>query len=111
MSRSDKLPRANIMVNKFHMIRRVNEALDKVRTRLQNKKNGGGKGPLFHNRYLLLRKAESLSDDSVRRSGLKEFGALFSMLRNWRNEILNYNGFVEGRLLTKSLQNLKPFPP
>ena len=143
------LPRANIVVDKFHVIRRVNEALDKMRTRLQGKENKGSREPLFRNRYLLLRKAESLSyeeqsklarllnhypelaaawslkeslrqwyknpshagaeislccwEDSVRKSGLKEFGALLSMFRNWRDEILNYfdyhvtNGFVEGK--------------
>ena len=143
------LPGANIVVDKFHVIRRVNEALDKVRTRLQGNESKGKRGPLFHNRYLLLRKAESLSyeeqlkldrllscypelarawslkeslrqwykslsheqgelslccwEDSVRRSGLKEFWALLPMFRNWRSEILNYfdyhvtNGFVEGK--------------
>ena len=33
------LPRANIVVDKFHVICRVNEALDKVRARLQNSTN------------------------------------------------------------------------
>jgi len=42
-------------------------------------------------------------EESVRQSGLKELGAVLSMFKNWRNEILNYfdhritNGFVEGK--------------
>lgn len=143
------LPRANIVVDKFHVIAHVNQALDKVRTRLQGKESEGRRRFLFHNRYLLLRKAESLNyeerlkliqllnhfpelaiawrlkeslrqwyksssraeaevslcywEESVRKSGLKEFGAGLPMFRNWRNEILNYfdyhvtNGFVEGK--------------
>jgi transposase len=143
------LPRANIVVDKFHVIIHVNQALDKVRTRIQGKESKGRKWLLFHSRYLLLRKAESLSyeeqlklgrlfsyypelaiawnlkeslrgwyksssrveaevllghwEESVRHSGLKEFGAVLSMFKNWRHEILNYfdhrvtNGFVEGK--------------
>jgi len=143
------LPGANIVVDKFHVIRRVNEALDKVRTKLQGEESQGRRGLLFRNRHLLLRKAESLTneeqaklsyllshypeldkawglkeslrqwykslsraeaevslclwEDSIRKSGLKEFRTALSMFRNWRNEILNYfdyrvtNGFVEGK--------------
>ena len=42
-------------------------------------------------------------EESVRKTGLKEFGIGLPMFRNWRNEILNYfdhrvtNGFVEGK--------------
>ena len=120
-----------------------------MRTRLQSKESKGRRWLLFHSRYLLLRRAESLNyeeqlklghlfthypelatawnlkeslrewyksssraeaevslchwEGSVRKSGLKEFGAGLPMFRNWRNEILNYfdhrvtNGFVEGK--------------
>ena len=143
------LPKANIVVDKFHVIVHVNQALDKVRTKLQNREGKGKRWLLFHSRYLLLRKAESLNDEekirlghlfsyypelavawrlkeglrewyrsssraeaeaslyqweeSVRKSGFKEFRAVLSIFRNWRNEILNYfnhrvtNGFVEGK--------------
>jgi transposase len=57
------LPKANIVVDKFHVITHINRALDKVRTRLQSKESKGRRRLLFHNRYLLLRKAESLSPD------------------------------------------------
>jgi len=143
------LPKANIVVDKFHVIVHVNQALGKVRTKLQNREGKGKRWLLFHSRYLLLRKAESLNDEekirlghlfsyypelavawrlkeglrewyrissraeaeaslyqweeSVRKSGFKEFRAVLSIFRNWRNEILNYfnhrvtNGFVEGK--------------
>ena len=143
------LPKTKIVVDKFHVIIHVNQALDKVRTRLQSKESKGRKWLLFHNRYLLLRKAESLSpedqskldrllsfypelaiawnlkealrewyksssraeaevslchwEESVRKTGLKEFGTGLPMFKNWRSEILNYfdyrvtNGFVEGK--------------
>lgn len=55
------LPKANIVVDKFHVITHINQALDKVRTRLQSKESQGRRWLLFHSRYLLLRKAESLS--------------------------------------------------
>lgn len=64
------LPRANIVVGKFHVIRRVNEALDKVRTRLQGEESRNRKGPLFHNRYLSLRKVESLNYKEQLKLGL-----------------------------------------
>lgn len=57
------LPKANIVVDKFHVITHINQALDKVRTRLQGKENKGRRWLLFHNRYLLLRKAEGLSPE------------------------------------------------
>ena len=57
------LPRANIVVDKFHVIVHVNHSLDKVRTRLQSKESKGRKWLLFHSRYLLLRKAESLNPE------------------------------------------------
>ena len=143
------LPKANIVVDRFHVITHVNQAVDKVRTRLQSRESKGRRWLLFHSRYLLLRKAESLNDEekirlgrlfsyhpelaiawnlkedirkwyksssraeaevflchweeSVRETGLKEFGIGIPMFRNWRTEILNYfdhrvtNDFVEGK--------------
>jgi len=53
------LPKADIVVDKFHVIRPDGiGALDKVRTRLQNKEGKGRRWLLFNSRYLLLRKAE-----------------------------------------------------
>ena len=55
------LPKANIVADKFHVIVHINLALDKVRTRLQSKESKGKRWLLFHSRYLLLRRAESLN--------------------------------------------------
>ena len=55
------LPKVNIVVDKFHVVTHVNQALDKVRTRLQSKENKGRRRLLFHRRYLLLRGAESFN--------------------------------------------------
>lgn len=57
------LPKANIVVGKFHVISHINQALDKVHTRLQNKESKGRRRLLFHDRYPLLRKAESLGPE------------------------------------------------
>jgi transposase len=67
------LSRANIVVDKFHVIVHVNQALDKVRTRLQSKESKGKRWLLFHRRYLLLRRAESLSPEEQ-----SKLGRLFS---------------------------------
>ena len=63
------LPKANIVVDKFHVIVHVNQALDKVRTRLQGKESKGRKWLLFHSRYLLLSKAESLNSEEQLKLG------------------------------------------
>lgn len=68
------LPKANIVVDKFHVITHINQALDKVRTRLQSKESKGRRWLLFHSRYLLLRKAESLSPE-----GQSKLRRLFSL--------------------------------
>jgi transposase len=68
------LPRAKIVVDKFHVIVHVNQALDKVRTRLQSKESKGRRWLLFHSRYLVLRKAESLTPEEQ-----MKLGRLFSL--------------------------------
>jgi transposase len=55
------LPRAEIVADKFHVIARVNEQLDKLRIRLQVGK--GRREDLYRRRYLLLRRREDLSDE------------------------------------------------
>jgi transposase len=85
------LPKANIVADKFHVISRVNQALDKVRTRLQSKEERGRRWLLFHSRYLLLRKAESLNaEEQVKLSRLFNFYPELAMawslkesLREW----------------------------
>ena len=55
------LPRAKIVVDKFHVLMHVHRALDQVRTSLQPAK--GKKGELFRSRYLLLTAVERLTPE------------------------------------------------
>jgi len=45
------LPQAKVVVDKFHLIRHINGALDKVRSRLQGGNRRGRKRDLFNSRY------------------------------------------------------------
>jgi transposase len=57
------LPQAKVVVDKFHLIRKVNDALDKVRSRLQGGRWKEGKSrELFKRRYILLKRFENLTD-------------------------------------------------
>jgi transposase len=55
------LPQAKVVVDKFHLIRHINGALDKVRSRLQGGSRKGKKRDLFKSRYTLLKGAERLA--------------------------------------------------
>jgi transposase len=57
------LPEAKVVVDKFHVIRHVNDALDKVRSWCQGGRHKGiKKQDLFRSRYSLLKGAENLVD-------------------------------------------------
>jgi len=56
------LPRAKVVVDKFHLIRHINGALDKVRSRLQGGSKREKRRDLFKNRYTLLKGVERLCD-------------------------------------------------
>jgi len=56
------LPQAKVVVDKFHLIRHINGALDKVRSRLQGGNTKGKRRDLFKSRYTLLKGAERLAD-------------------------------------------------
>ena len=56
------LPQARIVVDKFHLVRHINGALDRVRSRLQGGNRRGRKQDLFKSRYTLLKGAERLTD-------------------------------------------------
>ena len=56
------LPRAKVVVDKFHLIRQVNGAVDKVRSELQGRSSRGRKRELFQSRYTLLKGVERLKD-------------------------------------------------
>jgi transposase len=55
------LPGAKVVADKFHLIRHVNYALDKVRSRLQGGSSRGKRQDLFKSRYSLLKGAERLT--------------------------------------------------
>ena len=55
------LPQAKVEVDKFHLIRHINGALDKVRSRLQGGNRRGKRRDLFKSRYTLLKGAERLT--------------------------------------------------
>ena len=55
------LPQAKVVVDKFHLIRYINGALDKVRSRLQGGNRRGKRRDLFKGRYTLLKGAERLA--------------------------------------------------
>jgi transposase len=56
------LPQAKVVVNRFHLIRHINGALDKMRSRLQGVSSRVKRRDLFKSRYTLLKGAERLSD-------------------------------------------------
>jgi len=55
------LPQAKVVVDKFHLIRYVNKAMDKVRSRLQGGNRRGKRRDLFRSRYTLLKGVERLA--------------------------------------------------
>lgn len=55
------LPQARIVVDKFHLVRHINGAMDRVRGRLQGGNRSGRKQDLFKSRYTLLKGAERLT--------------------------------------------------
>jgi len=59
----DACPDGDIVIDKFHVIRKVNEALDRIRKTLQRayKKRGGRKRFVYRIRWLLLKGKERLS--------------------------------------------------
>jgi len=56
------LPEAKVVADKFHVIRHINEAVDKVRSRHQGGNTKGKKKDLFRSRYTLLKGTEKLAD-------------------------------------------------
>ena len=56
------LPQAKVVADKFHLIRHINGALNKVRSRLQGGSRKGKRKDLFKSRYTLLKGGERLVD-------------------------------------------------
>jgi transposase len=78
------LPQAKVVVDKFHLIRHVNDALDKVRSRLQGGRWKEVKSRvLFSSRYTLLKSAENLTDRE--RLNLEVLFSMYPELKHaWR---------------------------
>ena len=55
------LPEAKVVADKFHLIRHINGAVDKVRSKLQGGNTRGKRRDLFRSRYTLLKGAERLA--------------------------------------------------
>ena len=90
------LPRAKVVVDKFHLIRHVN--LKKAWVLKESFR-------MWYRETNRSRAEERLGllKDKIEDNSLPEFKELLHMLTNWRGEILNYfdyritNGFVEGK--------------
>lgn len=88
------LPCAKIVVDKFHLIRHINGALDKVRSRLQGGSSRGERRDLFRSRYTLLKGAERLCNGERERLGqlfrrypeLRRAWMLKESFREWYRE-------------------------
>lgn len=60
------LPRVVIIADRFHVVRRVGEALDGVRRRLQGQERKGRRDRLYRRRYALLAQPEDWSEEERR---------------------------------------------
>lgn len=56
------LPRARIVVDKFHVVRMANDALEKIRKGLRNELTAGQRRTLKGDRKILLKRAHDISD-------------------------------------------------
>jgi len=114
------LPWAKVVVDKFHLIRHINGALDKVRSRLQGGSRRGKKQDLFKSRYTLLKGAERLADwERARLSqlfhrypDLKRAWVLKESFRAWYGEADKSRaeeglGLLEERIANDSLSEFK----
>lgn len=73
------LPRATIVVDRFHAVRRVGQALDRVRLRLQRGRGDERKGRLYRLRYALLKMPDEWTEGE--RLGLEELFEQFPELK------------------------------
>lgn len=64
------LPQATIIIDKFHVVRMANDALERVRKQLRAELEPKARRGLMHDRFVLLKRAQSLSDqDHLKLSG------------------------------------------
>ena len=82
------LPRAAVVVDRFHAVRRLGEALDQVRLRLQRARGEERQGEIYQLRYALRRDPAALTAEERRR--LRQlFAAAPDLRAAWRL----YHGF------------------
>ena len=118
------LPQAKVVVDKFHLIRHINSALDKVRSRLQGGSRRGKRRDLFQNRYILLKGGERLgAGEKERLKGLfycypelKRAWELKECFRAWygeadRSRAEEMLGLLEERIGQDSLPEFKKLLP
>ncbi|TRZ95223.1 MAG: ISL3 family transposase [Dehalococcoidia bacterium] len=116
------LPQAKIVADKFHLIRHINSALDKVRSRLQGGSRKGKRKDLFKNRYILLKGAERLAHWEKERLNqlfyrypeLKGAWVLKESFRAWyretdRSKAEEMLGLLEEKIASDSLYEFKEF--
>ena len=114
------LPQAKVVVDKFHLIRHINKAMDKVRSRLQGGNRRGKRRDLFRSRYTLLKGAERLADWEKERLNrlfycypeLKKAWVLKESFRMWYRETDRMRaeerlGLLEERIDGDSLPEFK----
>ena len=114
------LPQAEGVVDKFHFIKHVNGAVDKVRSRAQGGNNRGKKRDLFKSRYTLLKGSERLKDwERAKLEGLfsiyPELGEAWTLkegFREWYKAVDRTNAeatlsLLERRMTFSSLPELK----
>jgi len=114
------LPQAKVVVDKFHLIRHINKAMDKVRSRLQGGNRRGKRSDLFRSRYTLLKGAERLGDWEKGRLNqlfyrypeLKRVWVLKESFRAWYRETDRMRaeemlGLLEEQIEGKSLPEFK----
>lgn len=58
----DVLPQANIVIDKFHVVKMANEAMEKIRKSLRADLNPKQRRGLMHDRFVLLKRERELSD-------------------------------------------------
>ena len=114
------LPQAKVVVDKFHLIRHINGALDKVRSRLQGGSERGKRRDLFKSRHTLLKGAERLADWEKTRLNqlfyrypeLRRAWMLKESFRAWyrgtdRSRAFERLGLLEERIANDSLPEFK----
>jgi len=114
------LPQAKVVVDKFHLIRHINRAMDKVRSRLQGGGRRGKRRDLFRSKYTLLKGTERLADWEKRKLNqlfycyldLKRAWVLKESFKTWYREMDRMRaedmlGLLEERIEGDSLPEFK----